>query len=43
MLRRKDLTDIKQQEILEKEVIMETAFPWTFTIPVIEQHSGTLT
>lgn len=43
MLRRKDLIDIKEQKIIEKEIIMGTAFPWMFTIPGIERHSGILT
>lgn len=43
MLRRKDLIDIKEQEIFEKEVIMETAVLWTFTSPIIERNFGTLT
>lgn len=44
MLRRKDLIDIKElKKDPEKEAIMGTSFPWIFTIPVIERHSGIMT
>jgi len=42
MLRRTDLINIKEQKILEKEEVTRTSFPWIFTIPVTERHSGIL-